>query len=69
MTPELPKVELYPNLAREVGSINKVHGTKGTEIALAHIADNATHYRGTRVWVDFMYFVEDYLAWANKNKV
>ncbi len=58
----LPNVDWYPNLAREIQSINREQGTQGVEPALAHIADNASHYRGTRVWVDFKYFVEDTLS-------
>jgi len=59
---QLPNIDWYPNLAREIKSINHVHGTHGIEAALAHIADNDRHYRGTRIWIDFKYFVEDTLA-------
>jgi hypothetical protein len=61
MVKTLPNIEWYPNLAREVKAINTQHGTRGVELALAHIAENNTHYRGTRVWVDFKCFIDDTL--------
>lgn len=67
MINDLPEVELYPHLYQEVQTVNRAHGTAGTEAALAYIADHAHFYRGTKTWVDFRSFLDDSMAVLRKH--
>ena len=62
---EYPSLDQYPNLAGEVEWLNQFHGTTGVELALACIADHRTVYRGTRVWIDYLSYIDEVL-WSTE---
>jgi hypothetical protein len=63
---QYPNLDQWPNLAGEVERLNQFHGTTGVELALACIADHRTVYRGTRVWIDYLDYIDRVLCGPQK---